>query len=148
MWTCSLHIVGNLLKDSICVSYLLLQVSDSSFVSLRRASNLPSDNCADASLLSIINSLFHWLLFSYNNWEQTLFQNKIVNHVDLKLWKSIIVSLHWRHNNELSMLSLLILFVILLIFAYVFCFKYLNMHIPAQHCKWKLYIQVFHSLNV
>lgn len=92
--TCSLHSVGNLLKDSICVSYLLLQVSDSSFVSLRRASNLPSDNCADASLLSIINSLFHWLLFSYNNWEQTLFQNKIVNHVDLKLRKNIILSLH------------------------------------------------------
>lgn len=94
LWTCSLHIVGNLLKDSICVSYLLLQVSDSSFVSLRRASNIPSDNCADASLLSIINSLFHWLLFSYNNWEQTLFQNKIVNHVDLKLRKNIILSLH------------------------------------------------------
>lgn len=94
LWTYSLHIVGNLLKDFICASYLLLQVSDSSFVSLRRASNLSSDNCADASLLSIINSLFHWLFFSYNNWEQTLFQNKIVNHVDLKLWKSIILSLH------------------------------------------------------
>lgn len=91
LWTCSLHIVGNLLKDSICVLYLLLQVSDSSFVSLRRASNLPSDNCADASLLSIINSLFHWLLFSYNNWEQTIFQNMIVNQVDIKLRKSIII---------------------------------------------------------
>lgn len=88
LWTCSLHIVGNLLKDSTCVLYLLLQVSDSSFVSLRRASNLSSDNCADASLLSIINSLFHWLLFSYNTWEQTIFQNKIVNQADLKLRKS------------------------------------------------------------
>lgn len=136
MWTCSLHTVGNVLKDSKCVSYLLLQVSDSSFVSLRRASNLSCDNCADASLhLSTdcsIGCYFHTTAGN-KRYSKTRWLTKLTLNSGKASWFNCFDDS--TMNCQCSVC--LLLFKILLIFACVFCFKYFNMHIPVQHCKKK-----------